>query len=361
MQPCAALLLRSRDSFRRMSSAASAIDAPPLLPEPLADLPSGLRRRLPARCGRSGRRRGSVSPSRWYSPSPRSCGRLAGRELGVLEAHGGERELDDRGPRGSAAMRSAGMPLANRKRRSVVVGLARRGPGRSTREACRRAWRARRGARPRELLLGPLLGGGDVGLAAARRPRPAGSPPPGAAASGAATSAGSFSASVFQSMPATTGRQRPAGRPGRSAATRSPPARRWRLAALGHAHRLLARLRRPRGSSRRQSRCAAARTWQHGAQLSGTSLQARLVLVAPEIRGSRSAALRVSFGGQALLARSCGLECPPKLLAQAASGEVGSASLLFRRHRRLGVRHQAQRRRAGRRRCRQCRCQFRRP
>ena len=80
-----------------------------------------------------------------------------------------------------------------------------------------------------ERVFGTLLGDGDLGLAAAvgldqqRRlilalllePRPLGR---------------IFRGQLLPVDAATTGRQRPAGRPGRSAATRSPPARRRRLA-----------------------------------------------------------------------------------------------------------------------------------
>ena len=219
--------MRSAKGPLKMSSAASAIEAPPLCLNRSPTWRTASALPVAGRLAGPGAMRvGVVFAVVLAARLGLQVGGTKG-QLGVLEAHGGERQLDDGGlvDGVDAVGRDA---LGEQEAASSSVGLGDRG--------CRRIPGSLVGElgvldllRLQERLLGPLPGRrrcrpGRGALASAsrvssswrccmsRRPRPGPSRP------------------ASSSRPATTGRQRPAGRPGRSAATSRPPARRrrWR-------------------------------------------------------------------------------------------------------------------------------------
>ena len=244
-----------------MSSAASAIDAPPLClnRSPTCRAASGPGRRRGGRSGRDAGRcrlrgRGPNAPPRLRL---RSLGERVGQRLGAPEAHGGESDLDDGG---FVDLRRCGRPGCPCRRgsgsassRSALRDLR----GRTTRGACRRAWHLG-AARVLHLLLGLRLGRRPLGLAAAL----------GLGEQRLLLLALLHQAAdlgrvlLGQRLPvdaATSDRQRPGGRPGRSCATTPPPARPWRWRPAPRASPPRAP-RRHCGFFSARSRGAAART-----------------------------------------------------------------------------------------------------
>ena len=157
--------------------------------------------------------------------SPFAGWRGFGGFLGLLEAHGAQRQLDDRGlvDGGDAVGRDA---LGEQEPAELVVGL-----GRAVRAEVLRQFRSASLACSACRAAKSSCSACSWAIAMSAWPRR-----PASASSASSswrcwlsrcTSAG-FSSASASSRPATTGRRKPAGRPDRSAATSQPPARRRR-------------------------------------------------------------------------------------------------------------------------------------